>query len=146
MKSPHEGAAAADAAAPASAAKIRIAPRKANVAPAGKGEPQPPASTDHVRMGGGNRPNKPKIPFKQRSGKPFKKGKKKPLNLPLKPAADRGPGNRVPPEDRNRGVKARLLVFFTSRRKGNYRIVTYVLLPLAVLLTIALVFVILKIL
>lgn len=114
-----------DSDAPARGGKIRISPRKEKVAPAGNDE-QAGAVPPAVR-GARHRPPEPKVPFEQ----------------PLKTALANGPREVIVPTERH-WRRHGILGFFRSRRKGHQRVVTFIFLPLAVLLASAVIFLILK--
>ena len=106
-----------------------MAPRQHAVAPIrGRGQPLS-APKQHTALETRIRPNEPKVPF----------------GRPLKTAIADGSGT-LPARAEKHGGHHGFLGFFKSRHKGPQRIVTFLLLPLAILLTCALIFVILKIL
>ncbi|TSA36143.1 MAG: hypothetical protein D4R65_02960 [Verrucomicrobiaceae bacterium] len=73
------------------------------------------------------RPKSPKIPFQE----------------PLKTEVTPGPDPALLPKAKSRTGHS-LPHFFRSRRKGRYRVINFLVLPLAVLLTFLLIIVILK--
>ena len=130
MNIPHNAFRSGVSSASGKGAKIRIVPRKDACAPAAPrvdGEdgretvaPEPPAG-----LGSRVHPTEPKVPFAH----------------PLKTAVADGPGE---PLEMPKGSR-RFRGFFKSRRLGRHRIVIFILLPLAFLLTAALVYLLLKI-
>lgn len=108
--------------------KIAIAPRKENLV---GGEPAPrlhlvPEEQVWERENR-IRPKAPKIPFQD----------------PLKTVVTPGPDPSVLPHIKSRAGH-RFLHFFRSRRKGRYRVINFIVLPIAVLLTFFLIFCMIK--
>jgi hypothetical protein len=81
----------------------------------------------HQELGRRIRPANPKVPF----------------NEPLQtPPADGAAKPMLPPG--RHGIHRGFRRFFTSRRKGSHRIVTFIILPAAVLIAFGIIFVVLK--
>jgi len=131
MHIPHNAFRSGVSSAVSKGAKLRITPRKDACAPAAlraDGEdgweataPEPPAG-----LGSRVHPTEPKVPFAH----------------PLKTAVADGPGE---PLEMPKGSSRRFRGFFKSRRLGRHRIVIFIVLPLAFLLTAAFVYLLLKI-
>ncbi|MEI6280238.1 MAG: hypothetical protein WCQ16_12785 [Verrucomicrobiae bacterium] len=125
MDSPHQATGSDGTPSPAKGAKVRIAPRKENSLPAGKDAQQPAASRPHAGILENRiRPIEPRVPFEH----------------PLTTVPADGSGELPGKHKRIHRFK----YFFKSRRRGHHRVVTFIILPLAVLLTIVFIFVILK--
>ncbi|MEI6072201.1 MAG: hypothetical protein WCS31_10445 [Verrucomicrobiae bacterium] len=126
MHIPHKAFRSGVSSAVVKGTKLRIVPRKDACAPAREDDwettvaPEPPA-------GAGSRihPSEPKVPFAH----------------PLKTVVADGPGE---PLEKPKGSR-RFRGFFKSRRLGRHRIVIFIVLPLSFLLTVAFVYVLLRI-
>jgi hypothetical protein len=114
---------------PAKGGKIRITPRQDAIAPIWKGGPRLTAPKQHTSLRNRFCPSEPKVPFKR----------------PLKTALADEAGELLAPEEKPESHHG-VLEFFKDSHKGHQRIIMFLLLPLAILLTCAVIFVILKIL
>jgi len=114
---------------PAKGGKIRITPRQDAIAPIWKGGPRLTAPKQRTDLRKRTGPSEPKVPFKR----------------PLKTAVAYESDKLLVPEEKPE-IHPGVLEFFKSSHKGHQRIITFILLPLAILLTCAVIFVILKIL
>jgi len=108
--------------------KIAISPRKETLV---GGEPAPRL---HLA---------PEEPIWERGNRIRPKAPKIPFHDPLKTAGNPGPDPSVLPQVKSRAGR-RFLHFFRSRRKGRYRVINFIVLPIAVLLTFLVIFCMIK--
>jgi len=81
----------------------------------------------HEVLGRRTHPASPKVPFGQ----------------PLRTLVAAGDAKPLPPPEKH-GLRRGLRRFFTSRRKGSHRIVTFIVLPTAVIVAFGVIFLVLK--